>query len=176
MTALIIIFIVFVFFVALWAFSNLIAIVGGSPPVHTPRTLCKEILHHAGVGKKDTLIDLGSGSGNMLVSAVKDYGATAIGYEISPSPYLLSKIKTALMGQKARINYASVFEAKLSDATVVFVYLLPKILKTLETKIKEECKPGTLIISRGFPLAGLKPVRTFMASSVKTKIFLYKIK
>ncbi|HOE74813.1 MAG TPA: hypothetical protein PLC05_01210 [bacterium] len=176
MNALFIIFIIFIFFLALWATSNVIAIIGGSPPVDTSRALCAEILRKAGLSKKDVLLDLGSGSGNTLIATVKDIGATAIGYEISPFPYLLSRVRTILIRQKVRIHYASLFEADLSGATVVFIYLLPKILRTVGVKLQQECDPGTLIISRGFPLTNLILLRTFTAGHNKTKIFLYKIK
>lgn len=176
MVIFIIIFAILTLVLALWGISNLIAIMGGSPPVHTPDETCLEILKASGISSKDTLIDLGSGSGNMIVCASKKFKAKAIGYEISPFPYLTSKFRTIFMGSKTRINFASVFEAKLSEASIIYIYLLPKMLMSIFPKIKHEAKPGTTVITRGFPLPSWQPIKRVQVGNPKTKIFIYKVK
>ena len=176
MVIFIIIFALVTCILALWGISNLIAILGGSPPVHTSDEICEEILNVSGISNKDTLVDLGSGSGNMVVCASKKFKAKAIGYEISPYPYLTSKFRTMFMGSKTRINFASVFEAKLSEATIIYIYLLPKMLMSIFPKIKNEAKPGTIVITRGFPLPSWQPIKRVSVGTPKTKIFIYKIK
>lgn len=176
MVIFIIIFAILTLILALWGISNLIAIMGGSPPVHTPDETCMEILKASGISSKDTLIDLGSGSGNMIVCASKMYRAKAIGYEISPYPYLASKFKTIFIRSKTRINFASVFEAKLSEASYIYIYLLPKMLMSIFPKIKHEAKPGTIVITRGFPLPSWQPIKRVQVGNPKTKIFIYKVK
>lgn len=176
MTTFIIVFAVIAIILALWGISNLIAVAGGSPPVHTPMQTCYEILKKSGVSKKDTLLDLGAGTGNMITCASKYFGTRAIGYEISPMPYLQAKMRQMFSNTKTHIYFASIFEAKLSDANIIFLYLLPKMLLTLAPKLKQECRPGTLIITRGFPLPGMKAIKQFRAGKEKTKIFLYRVK
>lgn|GEM_PF-1589352 len=169
----IIIFGIFVLLLGLWSISNIIAILGGSPPIHTSRTTCKEILKKSGISDKDILVDLGSGSGNMVVVATKEFGCQATGYELSPYPFLMSVFKTALT-KRARVHYASLHEAKLSKATVIYIYLLPKMLERLESKLKKETLKGTKIITRGFPLTGFKPTKVLTLGKEKTKVFYYR--
>lgn len=166
-------FIIFIFVLGLWSISNIIAILGGSPPIHTSRTTCHEILQQIKINNKDVLVDLGSGSGNMVISAAKDFGCRAVGYELSPYPFILSVFKTAL-SKRARVHYASLYEAKLSDATIIYIYLLPKMLERLEKKLKTETTKGTKIITRGFPLRIFKPIKVLTLGKEKTKVYFYK--
>ena len=52
--------------------------------------------------------------------------------------------------------FGDLFEADLSDATVVTMYLSPNILKRLEPGLRA-LKPGTRIVSHQFPMAGWIP-------------------
>jgi hypothetical protein len=175
-TLILFIFSLFVLGLALWGISNIFAILGGSPPVHTSPALSKEILKNVPLTPKSVLLDLGSGTGNLLVVAVKDYKARAIGYELSPLPYLISRWRTLLLHNRIRIHYASVFEADLGQATDIFIYLLPKMLLSLLPKIKKEARVGTKIITRGFPLPGWQPTKKLIVGKEKTKIFIYQVK
>lgn len=176
MTIFIIVFLIIVAILALWGISNLIAIIGGSPPIHTSLPTCYEILKKAGVTEKDTIIDLGSGTGNILLCAAKYFKAKSIGYEISPFPYLISRCRSLFMGHLIRVHFASIFEANLADATVIYIYLLPKMLLSIFSKIKIESKPGTIIVTRGFPLPNWQPTKRVTVGHEKTKIFIYQVK
>ena len=170
------IFGLFVCGLALWGVSNIIAILGGSPPVHTSLELSKKILKNISLTPKSTLLDLGSGTGNLLVTAAKTHKAQAVGYELSPFPYLISQGRTILLRNRVKVYYASVFEADLNQATDIFIYLLPKMLRLLFPKIKKEAQIGTKIITRGFPLPDWQPTKKLTVGRQKTKIFIYQVK
>ena len=51
------------------------------------------------------------------------------------------------MGKKIKLKRGNFFEADISSASVVFVYLVPKAINKLLPKFKKELKKGTKIIS-----------------------------
>jgi len=170
-----ILFAILIIALSLWAISNFIAVAGGSPAVNTPLPLAKEILSLAKISKKDIVYDLGCGSGNFLVSAAEDFGAKAIGYEISPYWFILTKLRSYRYHRHFKVNFASMYEANINEATIIVIYLLPKTLISLFNKLKNETRPGTIIVSRGFPLPGWQPIKKMTVGKVKTRVFIYQV-
>lgn len=109
------------------------------------RAMCKL----ARVGRKDVVYDLGSGDGTALIVAADEYGATGVGVEIDPLRAYVSMTRTKLekVGGKVKIIQKNFFDVSIADATVVFVYLVPKALHRLKPKFASELKPGTRIVS-----------------------------
>lgn len=90
-------------------------------------------------GKK--VYDLGCGDGRLVIGAAKIAGVTGVGFEISPPVYLLAFIfRNLLNGFIATIYFKSFWNKDLSDADVVFLYLLPKAMKKLVEKFNKELK------------------------------------
>ncbi len=134
----------------------------------TARTICEL----AGISKEDLVYDLGCGDGTLIVTTSKEYGAKAIGIEIDPLRFLISKIRIALnnLSSKVTVKRKSFFDEDISKATVVVVYLIPKTLEKLLPKFKKELKKGTRIVSYRYEI-NLPIVK----KDPKNKIFLYKI-
>lgn len=103
----------------------------------------------AKIKKGDLIYDLGSGDGEVLITAAKELGAKGVGIEIDPLRYWISKIRIQRNGlsDKIKVLRKNFFEQNIKDADVVFVYLVPKTLDKLLPKFKEELKKGTRIIS-----------------------------
>lgn len=118
----------------------------------------------------DTVYELGSGDAGFLVIAAKEYKAKCVGVEIDPLRVLISKVKINFLGlaEKIKIIKKNFFEVNLSDATVVFVYLVPKALERLRPKLLKELKPGTRIIS--FRYEFKKP---FRKQDTRHTLYLY---
>jgi len=74
--------------------------------------------------------------GTALIIAAKEYGATGIGIEIDPFRAFQSKLAVKLAGvsDKIKIRRDSFWNQDISDATVVFMYLIPKTLIKLRPK------------------------------------------
>jgi len=49
------------------------------------------------------------------------------------------------------------FEQNISEATVVTLYLLPRLNEKLKPKLLKELKPGTRIVSHAFDMGDWKP-------------------
>jgi len=60
------------------------SVVVGAPWLPTPKSKVRAMLEFANVGEGDTLYDLGSGDGRILIMAAKEFGAKAVGIEADP--------------------------------------------------------------------------------------------
>jgi SAM-dependent methyltransferase len=120
--------------------------------VPTPQPLVEKMLDAAKVTPKDYIIDLGSGDGRTVITAAKR-GAKALGIEYNPDMVELSKRNAAKerVSDKASFVKADLFEADLSPATVITMFLLPDINLRLRRKILN-LKPGTRIVSNSFTM------------------------
>lgn len=133
------------------------------------RAMCKL----ARVGKKDVVYDLGSGDGTALVIAASEYGARGVGVEIDPLRAYVSmtRMKLEKVGGKVTILQKNFFDVSIADATVVFVYLVPKALHRLKPKFAAELKPGTRIISFRYKI----PYLPLTAKDELHQIYLYTV-
>ena len=114
--------------------------------------ICAKMLDMAHVTKADVVFDLGSGDGRTVITAATR-GARAYGIEYNPDMVTLSqnKAKEAGVADKAQIVQGDLFEADLSKATVITMFLLPQINLKLRPKILD-LKPGTRIVSNSFTM------------------------
>lgn len=121
------------------------------------------------------LMDLGCGDGRALRAARKRCALRAIGYEINPLAYCRAKICCATRG--IEIRYGNFWNEAIQAADIVFCYLFPDVMADLEAKIKEEAKPGALVVSFNFPLPGLPPLRVLRPDGPRQSdpIYIYRI-
>jgi ubiquinone/menaquinone biosynthesis C-methylase UbiE len=128
--------------------------------VPTPHRVVDAMLKVAKVGKGDVLYDLGSGDGRIPIAAARKYGiARGIGIEINPARIREANQNRIKAGVRERVSFvnADLFEWDLSDATVITLYLLPRLNMRLLPKLLQELKPGTRIVSHGFNMGTWKP-------------------
>ncbi len=120
--------------------------------VPTPQELVEKMLDMAKVTPQDYVIDLGSGDGRTVITAAKR-GAKALGIEYNPDMVELSKRNAAKEGvsDKATFMKADLFEADLSQAQVITMFLLPDINLKLRPKLLN-LKPGTRVVSNSFTM------------------------
>ncbi len=121
------------------------------------------------------LMDLGCGDGRALRAAKKRCALRAIGYEINPLAYCRAKLFCAARGIEVR--YGNFWNEAIQTADIVFCYLFPDVMAALEAKIKEEAKPGALVVSFNFPLPGLPPLRILRpeGSRQSDPIYIYRV-
>lgn len=165
--------ILFIFLVAcvllLWQLSNIVAVYYGSLFVKADKENVKKVLQE--FAKKDLIFyDLGCGNGDILLLA-DDLKMKAVGYEIAPFYYMLSKIRTSLR-KNISVKYSNILKVDLSKADIIYCYLLPPLLKKLVPKFQKELKKNAVVISTGFPIDNLKLVRKLEINS--RKFFVYE--
>jgi len=120
---------------------------GTVPYVQTPTEIVERMLRMAEIGPGDTLIDLGSGDGRIVIGAAKR-GARGLGVDLDPSLVKLAtqNAQAAGVADRARFEVRNIFETDLSPATVVTMYLLPDFNAKLLPRFLA-LKPGTRIVS-----------------------------
>jgi len=122
--------------------------------VPTPPELVERMLDLARVTPRDYVIDLGSGDGRNVIAAAKR-GARALGVEYNPKMVELSQHIARQQGvaDKARFVEGDMFEADISQATVLALFLLADNLRKLTLRFLD-LKPGTRIVSNTYEIQG----------------------
>jgi hypothetical protein len=131
----------------------------GGPFVPTPQIVVDNMLQFANVGAKDYVIDLGSGNGVIVLTAASKLNASGHGVDIDPELVRLSNAEAKRLGlaDRASFRVEDVFKADLSRATVIMLYLLPSMMANLRSKILNEAKPGTRVVSHDYTFAEWQP-------------------
>jgi hypothetical protein len=128
------------------------------PYVPTPQSVVDTMLDTAKVGPRDYLIDLGSGDGRIVITAAKQRGARGFGVDINPDRIKESNENARLAGVTDRVAFhqQNLFETDLSLATVITMYLLPRVNLELRPKLLE-LAPGTRLVSHDFDMGDWRP-------------------
>jgi hypothetical protein len=144
-----------------------------SPWWTTNRKISRKICKLAGLTRKDKFYELGSGEGTTVIVAAKEFGADCVGIEIDPARNLIAKIRITLGGlsKKITLKRTNFFKVNLSEATVVYAYLVPKALLRLKPKFDNELRPGTLVVSFHYPI----PYYPMIKEDKKDQLFLYRV-
>jgi len=145
--------------------------------VPSPQSVVDAMLELAHVTSADIVYDLGSGDGRIPITAAQRYGARGVGIEIEPRLIREANDNAA----KARVTDKVVFlnqdlfEADFSSATVVTLFLLPRLNQELMPKLKRTLRPGTRIVSHQFDMGSEWPPEQAQDVSGLT-IYLWTIK
>jgi SAM-dependent methyltransferase len=113
----------------------------------------------AHVGANDVVVDLGCGDGRIIVAAAKEFGARGVGYDIDPQRIAEARRNAEKAGVTSRAQFVQkdLFGVRISEASVVTVFLLPAVLERLRPRLLGDLAPGTRIVSHSFPLRNWKP-------------------
>jgi ribosomal protein L11 methylase PrmA len=114
--------------------------------------------------------DLGSGDGRIII-AMAEKGAVAHGYEINPFLVLWSqyRIRKRKLQKNAVIHWGNFWSENYSSFDVVVIYGIFYIMEEVGKKLSKELKPGSLIVSNGFPIPGWKYIKK------ENALYVYKI-
>lgn len=142
----------------------------------SPKTIDR-ILSLAEIVPSDILYDLGSGDGRIIIIAAKKYKIRTRGVENSWPLWLWSLVNIYLFGLKklVKVKHNSFFDEDLSEATIVVFFLMPKIIDKLLPKLKQNLRPKTKVVSAGFKINNLEPIKIDRPTPKDTPIYLYNI-
>lgn len=142
--------------------------------VPTRESVADEMLKMAKVTAADVVYDLGSGDGRIVILAAQKYGARAVGIEISPRLVGIARqvAKDGEIEHRVSFVLGDLFEADISEATVVMLFLSPRVNAKLEPKLRAELRPGTRIVSHQFPV-GEWPAERSIRADDGTLLYLY---
>jgi ribosomal protein L11 methylase PrmA len=134
------------------------------------------MLKLAGVKKGDTVYDLGCGDGRIVIAAAKEFGARGVGIDIDPQRIAESNANAKKAGVTGMVEFREedLFEAKISDATVVTLFLWPSLNLKLRPKLLKDLKPGTRIVSHSHDMGDWKAEKEDVVDGAR--LFLWTIK
>lgn len=151
----------------------------------TSTAVAQKICKLSKLGKKDVFYELGSGTGTTVIVAAKEFGARAVGIESSKSRVWWSRMKAKRNGVSENVTFLQkdFFTVSLSSPatlslarrasppTVVYLYLVPRVIKKLKPKLLKELKPGTKVISHMYEIDYLP----LLKEDNNLQLYVYKI-
>ena len=128
------------------------------PYVPTPQSVVNRMLEIGKVGPQDYLIDLGSGDGRIVVTAAQKYGTRGFGVDLNPTRIAEANENARKAGVTGKVDFQrrDLFETDLSQATIITMYLLPRVNLDLRPKLLD-LRPGTRIVSHDFSMDDWQP-------------------
>lgn len=112
-------------------------------------------------GRGLRVIDIGSGLGGFTLhlAAARPESQVA-GIELAPLPWLVSRLRAALSGSRARFLRGDYEQLDFADYDLVFAYLSPAAMPALWRKAQREMRPGSLLASYEFEIPASSGVKT----------------
>ena len=122
--------------------------------VPSDEQVVEKMLDVAKITPQDFVIDLGSGDGRNVIAAARR-GARALGVEFNPQMVELSRQNARKAGVADRATFVEgdMYEADISQATALILFLLPGNLEKLAPRFLD-LKPGTRIVDNSFAIPG----------------------
>jgi precorrin-6B methylase 2 len=127
-----------------------------APFVPTPRSVVERMLDIASVDRADVVYDIGCGDGRMVIAAAKIHEARGVGIEIDPALVAECRAAAKREGVERLVRFLEMdaTKARLTEATVVTVYLLPESLEELAPLFERDLRPGARIVSHNYRIPG----------------------
>ena len=120
--------------------------------------LWKEMIKLLPANRPVRFIDIGSGIGGLILYLSKTRTeSTFHGVEISPLPWLISRVRQFFSNSKCTFIYGNYERIALTEYDVAFAYLSPVAMDAVFAKVKKEMRPGSLFFSYEFPVFDVKP-------------------
>lgn len=144
------------------------------PYVQTPDDVAIQMLRLADVRAEDTVWDLGSGDGRIVLLAARQFGARGVGVEIEPRLVTESRDSARKLKVDDRVEFVqkSFFDVDVSPATVVTLYLGQDLNLRLRPKLQRELRKGSRIVSNEFDMGEWAPDKTV---SVRSRERTYRL-
>lgn len=146
------------------------------PYVPTPMKVVHTMIDAAQLAPGDVVYDLGAGDGRLLIAALdREPTVIAKGSECIPTIWLWARWKLWRAGKRAALRCSNLHSEDLRDADVVFLYMMPSVMRPLEKKMDRELRPGTRVVSHAFRFPGREPEREWVVPGKRKKtVMLYR--
>ena len=124
----------------------------GARYVPSPQSVVDAMLALAHVTADDVVYDLGSGDGRIPITAAQRYGARGVGVEIERRLVNESNdnAKKAHVTDRVTFIHGNLFETDVRPATVIVLFLLPRMLDELLPTLRRDLRPGARIVTHGY--------------------------
>jgi len=145
------------------------------PFLESPEWIVEAMLELAEVTERDVVYDLGSGDGRIVIAAAATYQARGVGIELEPQLVEQSNDNASKIGVADRVRFVEgdIFESDFSEATVVTLYLYPKVNRRLRPLLEKQLAPGTRVVSHKYEIGGWPSTKRIKLGG--RDIFLYVV-
>ena len=132
-----------------------------APFLPSPQVVVEKMLESARIKPGETVYDLGSGDGRIVITAARMYKANAVGVEISDAlcKSTEKKLTTLGLGSQVKIIHGNALKVDLSPADVVTLYLLTSSNARLKPNLEKYLRPTARVVSLNFGMPGWTAAR-----------------
>lgn len=141
----------------------------GPPYLPTLRKQIDSALDLLSLAEGETLLELGSGDGRVMLAAAKR-GYKVVGIELNPLLVLLSYLVTFKYRKQVRIVWESYWGPPWPRADAVFTFMLPRYMAKLDRRMEQWRPKSVKLASFAFTIPGKEPIET------RDGVYLYEYK
>src|SRR6266436_5921111 len=150
-----------------------------APDFPSPQVVIEKMLEAAHLKPGETLYDLGSGEGRIVIMAARQFKAKAVGVELEAGLCKIASARVKALGleDSVRIIHGNLLKVDLRPADVVTIYLLTASNELLRPNLERDLKPGARVVSHDFEIRGWKPsaVERLEAEGRPRTIYVYEM-
>ncbi len=157
----------FILVVILLVLAFGMVVIFGPPYLPTRRLQIETSLDLLALEPGQTMLDLGSGDGRVLLAAAKR-GWKVVGIELNPVLVLTSKLLTWRYRRQVRVIWGNYFAVKWPKAQGIFTFMIGRHMAQLHERLTVWPHKPVKLASFAFEIPGKKPV------TQKDGIFLYE--
>lgn len=130
----------------------------GAPFLPTLRDHVPKALDLIDLQPGQTLLELGSGDGRVLIAAA-ERGLIVIGYELNPVLVIYSWLRTRKYDHQVKVVWGNYWRKELPTTDGIFVFLLRPYMHKLDKKIIHDCHKSVKLVSFAFEIPNRKPTK-----------------
>lgn len=136
----------------------------GAPYVPTLDAQAQAALELLSLKPGQTLLELGSGDGKVLVAASRA-GLNVVGIELNPFLVAVSWLRTRRYRRQVRIIWGDFWRVDWPPCDGVFTFLLDRFMPRLDTRMQKVHRP---LVSFAFQIPGRQP------DAAQAGVYLYR--
>ena len=147
------------------------------PFIASPPEVVNRMLKLLELHKGETLYDLGSGDGRILITAAQNFGVgKAVGVETREDLVKQSREEISKVGLEDRVQviHGNLLEVPIGEADAVTLFLTTSANERLKPKLEKELKDSTRVVSHDYEISGWNPRR--VENLEQHTIYLYEVK
>lgn len=147
----------------------------GAPWVPTRKRDIARLLSLLNLKDGQKMYELGCGDGRVSIAVAKKTGAYVVGVELSFLHVVIANILAWMRGVKnMRFVWGDIYKQDFFDADAVYLFLMPRVNEKLRPKLERELKPGALVVSYVWPIAGWTP-NVVDEALLQPKMYVYEM-
>jgi SAM-dependent methyltransferase len=128
----------------------------GAPCVPSLKKAVRAIFLLGNFGKKDSVVELGCGRGQIIRKIASCNVKKAVGYELSVPTYIFAKVLTLFDGSRAKIEFGNFWNKDLGDFNVIVCFLMEDTMRKFEKDVWPDLKNGTRVLANVFGMPNVK--------------------